>query len=100
MASSADSGVKATTLCGCGMLARASRALVVTLSPQASATAAVLTVGTPKAFRMRSAYRPLVELMLRSSTASIANHGACFERNFGRAFGAGYGIHGFLLMVW
>ena len=39
---------------------RVRTALVVSLSPQASATAAVLTVGMPQAFRMRRAYSPLV----------------------------------------
>jgi hypothetical protein len=52
--------VNATILRGCGTLARASMALVVNLSPQISATMAVLTVSTPKAFKIRKAYKPLL----------------------------------------
>jgi hypothetical protein len=60
MASSADSTESARVARGWGTPARASAAEVANLSPQTSATAAVLTVGTPQPFRMRRAYRPLV----------------------------------------
>ena len=56
MASSALSGVKATRQRGCGTPARVSALVVCSLLPHVSDTCAVLTVLTPRSFRMCRLY--------------------------------------------